>query len=324
MQIGLFTSGGDSPGMNAAIRSVVRSALSMGHSVYGYNNGFEGLIKNDFQVMSLRSVANIIHQGGTILKTTRSPAFFTENGRARAYENLVQNNIQILVGLGGDGTIKGLEVFNSEYKDMRTIGLPCTIDNDCFFTEDCVGYDTATNTAVEAIDRVRDTAGSHQRTFVIEVMGRSFSDLAFSVGLSAGAEYVLDLNVKENLEDCVQAVSRSIDKGKRASLIVVLESDKKNNSVSAAHVVTSELEKRLKIDCRALVLGHIQRGGRPTSHDRILASIMGYQLALAIEEHETSGVIIKKKGKILFSSFEHLKKVQDSQNHLELIKTLSL
>lgn len=310
--------------MNAAIRSVVRSTLSMGHSVYGYYNGFEGLINNNYEMMTLRSVANIIHQGGTILRTTRSPEFFTEEGRAKVYQNLLKNDIEILVALGGDGTIKGLEVFNSEYPGIRTIGLPCTIDNDCFFSEDCIGYDTATNTAVEAIDRVRDTAGSHQRTFVIEVMGRSSSDLAFSVGLSAGAEYVLDLTDKQNLEDCVQVVSESINKGKRASLIVVLESDKKNNTVSAAHVVTSELEKRLKIDCRALVLGHIQRGGRPTSHDRVLASIMGYQLALSIDGQSESGVIVKKRGRVLFRSFERLKKVQDSQNHLELIKTLSL
>lgn len=322
MNIGVFASGGDSPGMNAALRSVVRSCIQRGHKVYGILNGYDGLIKNQTLKMDLRSVANIVHQGGTIIKSSRSKEFLTPEGREKAFRNLKSKNITTLVGLGGDGTIAGLKVFNEEFPEIQVIGVPCTIDNDYIYSEDSVGFDTATNTAVEAMDRVRDTAGSHERTFIIEVMGRKSPLLAFHVGIAGGAEFVLDVNNPGELKECIKAVSKSIEKGKRASLIVVLES-KDKKIPSAAHFVKESLEAELSIDSRAVVLGHVQRGGRPSSHDRVLASCMGFEVANALDHEDGSGSVVKVNGDIKFLSFANLYEVVQC-DHKDLIETLAL
>lgn len=325
MNIGVFSSGGDSPGMNAALRSVVRSSIEKGFKVYGVLNGYNGLIGNQFIDLDYRSVANIVHQGGTVLKTSRSKDFLIKENRELAYRNLKAKNITRLIGLGGDGTITGLKVFNEEHSDIQTIGIPCTIDNDYFYSDDCIGYDTATNTAVEAMDRVRDTANSHERTFIIEVMGRKSSSLAFDVGVAGGAEFVLDINQTDALEECIEVVSQSIKKGKRASLIVVLESSNPNVS-SAAHYVKEKLEARLSVDARAVVLGHLQRGGRPSSHDRLLASRMGF--CAANMKFGDSGAVVKNSGLVKFISFKNqkIKRAVDEsdEENKTLIKTLSL
>jgi len=321
MGIGVFASGGDSPGMNAVLRAVVRSSIQKEYKVFGFLNGYDGIINNQSKEMDLRSVANIVHHGGTILKSSRSKEFQTSEGRSKAYKNLKSKGITTLIGLGGDGTITGLEVFHKEFPDIQVIGIPCTIDNDYEFSEDCVGFDTATNTAVEAMDRVRDTAGSHERTFIIEVMGRKSTELAFDVGIAGGAEFVLNINNEGELEECIEVVEKSIKKGKRSSLIVVLES--RNKSIpSAAHFVKEKFEKKLSIDIWAVVLGHVQRGGKPSSHDRVLASTMGF-VASSILGGD-SGCVIKKKGVVEFKSFLALEKVSSKLNQRKLIEVLSL
>jgi 6-phosphofructokinase 1 len=321
MNVGVFASGGDSPGMNAALRSVVRSSIQKGHKVFGVFGGYDGLIQDQTIEMDLRSVANIVHQGGTILKSSRSKEFLTLEGRNKAFENLNSKKIKTLIGLGGDGTIAGLEVFHKEHPSIQTIGVPCTIDNDYIYSEDSIGFDTATNTAVEAMDRVRDTASSHERTFIIEVMGRKSPLLAFDVGVAGGAEFVLDINNPDELKECLNVVSESIQKGKRASLIVVLES-KDKSILSAAHFVKEKLEKELSIDSRAVVLGHVQRGGKPSSHDRVLASTMGFIAASALGKE--SGSVVKLEGRIVFLPFAKLKEVVVQSNQKDLIETLAL
>lgn len=321
MNVGVFASGGDSPGMNAALRSVVRSSIQKNYKVYGIFNGYEGLIQDQTIEMDLRSVANIVHQGGTIIKSSRSKKFLTVEGRKEAYQNLKSKDISTLIGLGGDGTIAGLETFHKEYKDIQVIGVPCTIDNDYIYSEDSIGFDTATNTAVEAMDRVRDTAGSHERTFIIEVMGRKSPLLAYDVGIAGGAEFVLDINNPGELQDCVSVVSDSIKKGKRASLIVVLESKDKSIS-SAAHFVKEKLENELSVDSRAVVLGHVQRGGKPSSHDRVLASTMGFHAASVLGGE--SGSVVKLNGKVMFLPFAKLEEVVIQSNQKDIIETLAL
>ena len=323
MNVGVLASGGDSPGMNAALRSIVRSSIQKGYKVFGVFNGYEGLIQDQTIEMDLRSVANIVHQGGIIINSSRSKKFLTSEGRKEAYQNLKSKNITTLIGLGGDGTIAGLETFHKEYNDIQVLGVPCTIDNDYIYSEDSIGFDTATNTAVEAMDRVRDTAGSHERTFIIEVMGRKSPLLAYDVGVAGGGEFVLDINNSGELKECIRVVSESIKKGKRASLIVVLES-KDKSILSAAHFVKEKLENELSIDCRAVVLGYVQRGGKPSSHDRVLASAMGYYAAFVLGGE--SGSVVKQNGQIMFLPFSELKKVvlRTELNHRNLIETLAL
>ena len=321
MNIGVFASGGDSPGMNAALRSVVRSCIQKGHKVFGIFNGYDGLIQGQSIEMDLRSVANIVHQGGTIINSSRSKEFLSFEGRNKAYNNLKSKNITTLIGLGGDGTIAGLEIFHKEFPEIQVIGIPCTIDNDYIYSEDSIGFDTATNTAVEAMDRVRDTAGSHERTFIIEVMGRKSPMLAFDVGIAGGAEFVLDINNPGELKECIKVISDSIKKGKKASLIIVLESKDKKIS-SAAHFVKERLDAELSVDSRTVVLGHVQRGGRPSSHDRVLASCMGYEAAKVLGLD--SGSIVKINGNIKFLSFASLKETVIQSNQKDLIETLAL
>jgi len=304
MSVLIFTSGGDAPGMNAALRAVTRSVLNNKSKVYSCQEGFKGLVSGEYTDLNLRSVANIIHRGGTVIKTSRCEEFRTVEGRQKAYEQLQKNKIKTLVGLGGDGTIAGLKTFNTEYPDIQVLGLPCTIDNDYEYSENTIGFATAVETAVEAIDKIRDTASSHQRTFVVEVMGRKSTQLAYAVAIAAGAEFVVDPSKEKSLSNCVQRVKGSIEKGKLSSLIVTLENEGLESTAAAD--VKKALSKELSIDCKSLVLGHIQRGGSPLALDRLLASRMGFVASQAISEQKESGVVVQMDNKVSFVPFGKL------------------
>jgi len=322
MGVLVLTSGGDAPGMNAALRAVTRSALNKNVKVYSCAEGFKGMVRGEFTELNLRSVANIIHRGGTVIKTSRCDEFRTTEGRKKAYEALQKFQIKTVIGLGGDGTIEALKVLNKEFPDIQVIGVPCTIDNDYEFSENTVGFATAVETAVEAIDKIRDTASSHQRTFVVEVMGRKSTQLAYAVAIAAGAEYVVDPTKEKSLEECVGRVKESIAKGKLSSLIVTLE--KEGSESSAAAEVKNIMSSKLNIDCKSLVLGHIQRGGSPLASDRLLASQMGFEAAGAIGEPSSSGVVVQIQNQIKFSKYSDLKKIsKDSSDNKKLLQTLA-
>ncbi|MEX0732291.1 MAG: 6-phosphofructokinase [Aquisalimonadaceae bacterium] len=265
----IVTSGGDAPGMNAAIRAVVRTALGHGIDVLGSDRGYTGLVEDELQPMGLSSVGNILHRGGTILRSDRSEAFHRPEVRARVAEQLRARNVEGLVIIGGDGSLTGAHLLCLE-TGLPVIGLPGTIDNDIFGTEDTIGFDTAVNTGLEAIDRIRDTAHSHQRVFLVEVMGRSSGFLAVAVGIAGGAEHILLPDMEPDVDALVESLAISKQRGKTSSLIVVAEGHDDQ--------LTPRLAKQLSNrghQARACILGHIQRGGSPTGHDRILASSLG-------------------------------------------------
>jgi 6-phosphofructokinase 1 len=322
MSVLVLTSGGDAPGMNAALRAVTRSSLNRGFQIYSSGEGFRGMVRCEYTELNLRSVANIIHRGGTVIKTSRCDEFRTVEGRQKAYKGLKKIGINTVIGLGGDGTIEALAVFNKEFPDIQVIGLPCTIDNDYDCSENTIGFATAVETAVEAIDKIRDTASSHQRTFVVEVMGRKSTQLAYAVAIAAGAEYVVDPTKPDSLNACVERVKESIAKGKLSSLIVTLE--KEGSESSAAVEVKEAMSARLNIDCKSLVLGHIQRGGSPLASDRLLASRMGFEAAMAIGDPSQSGVVVQKKNEIEFFNFKNLEKIsKSSEKDKNLLQTLA-
>lgn len=286
-KIGVLTSGGDAPGMNACIRAVVRASLHNGMEVFGIYNGYEGMINGDIHPMQFKSVANIIQRGGTILKTSRSEKFKTESGRTAAYEQLKRHGIDALVAIGGNGTFTGAEVFSKEF-DIPVIGAPGTIDNDLYGTDYTIGFDTAVNTALDAIDRIRDTAESHGRTFFIEVMGRDTGFIAIHSGIAGGAELV----VIPETETSMTEIDKLLNNSKRSfSIIVVAEGDEAGGAFA--------LDKKIKerhpdFQSRVTILGHIQRGGRPTAFDRLNASMMGagaVDALLAGERNKMVGVI---------------------------------
>jgi len=271
-KIGVMTSGGDSPGMNAAIRSVVRTCAYYKIECFGIYRGYQGMIEDDFISLDARSVKGIINRGGTFLKSARSKEFMTPEGRKKAYDNLIKNNIDGLVLIGGDGTFTGGVVFNKEY-NFPIIGIPGTIDNDIFGTSHTLGYDTALNTTVEAIDKIRDTASSHNRLFFIEVMGRDAGFIALNAGIGAGAEEILIPEEDIGLDRLLDSLERSRKSGKSSSIVVVAEGDKTGKNVfELAEYVEENLPE---YDVRVSVLGHMQRGGSPSCFDRVLASRLG-------------------------------------------------
>ncbi len=271
-KIGVMTSGGDSPGMNAAIRSVVRACAFHNIECYGIYRGYEGMIDGDFILMGARSVKGIINKGGTILKSARSKEFRTKEGRAKAHEQLVNAGIDALVVIGGDGSFTGAMIFNQEY-DFPVMGIPGTIDNDIFGTTHTLGYDTALNTVVEVIDKIRDTASSHNRLFFVEVMGRDVGHIALNVGIGAGAEEILIPEEDLGLDRLVESLRRSKQTGKSSSIVVVAEGDKIGKSVFELKDYVDENMSEYEV--RVSVLGHMQRGGSPSCFDRVLASRMG-------------------------------------------------
>ncbi len=284
-KIGVFTSGGDSPGMNAAIRSVVRTCAYMKIECIGIYRGYEGMIEGDFKTMDARSVNNIINKGGTILKSARSLEFRTPEGRAKAYANLKKEGIDAFVVIGGDGSFTGAMIFNQEY-NFPVIGIPGTIDNDIYGTTYTVGFDTALNTVVEVIDKIRDTASSHNRLFFVEVMGRDVGHIALNAGVGAGAEEILIPEENLGLDRLLESLKRSKQSGKSSSIVVVAEGDKTGKNVFE---LKEYVEEHIPIyDVRVSVLGHMQRGGSPSCFDRVLASRMGVKAVEALLEGKSS------------------------------------
>jgi len=272
-KIGVLTSGGDSPGMNAAIRAVVRTSLYEGLDVFGIVRGYSGMVDDDIHQMDSRSVANIIQRGGTILKTARCKEFFTPEGRQKAYENLKKRGIDGLVVIGGDGSFKGAQKFSNEF-DIPCIGLPGTIDKDIAGSDFTIGFDTAVNTAVEAIDKIRDTADAHDRLFIVEVMGRDAGYIALHSGIATGAENILIPESSTSIEDLITNLTEKSKRKKLVNLVVVAEGDK---VFGGAENVSKTVKERIpEADTRVCILGHIQRGGAPTCLDRLIASRMGY------------------------------------------------
>jgi len=272
-KIGVLTSGGDSPGMNACIRAVVRTGIYHGLEVFGIMRGYTGMVENDIFKMESRSVANIIQRGGTILKTSRCKEFFTPEGRKKAYNNIRKHGIDGLVIIGGDGSFRGAQIFSNEY-DIPCIGLPGTIDKDIAGTDFTIGFDTAVNTAVEAIDKIRDTADAHDRLFVIEVMGRDAGYIALHSGIATGAENILIPEKKTDIEKIVNELAEKERRKKLVNLIVVAEGE---DEFGGGNEVAKIIKERLPLqEVRVSILGHIQRGGSPSCFDRLIASRMGY------------------------------------------------
>jgi 6-phosphofructokinase 1 len=285
--LAVLTSGGDSPGMNAAVRAVVRTSIKNNIKVYGVYRGYQGLIEDDFFEMSKSSVSNIIQRGGTILKSARSQDFRTEEGRAKANENLRKRNIDSLVVIGGDGTFTGASILSKEH-GFNVVGIPGTIDNDIIGTDITIGYDTALNTALEAIDKIRDTADAHERLFLVEVMGRDAGFIALETSIAGGAELVLLPEELTNIEDVKSQLNNMLAEQKRSSLVVVAEGDEIGGAIKLADHIREDFPD---YDMRVCVLGHIQRGGNPTARDRVLASRLG-AAAVSIIREGHSGVMV--------------------------------
>lgn len=276
--IGVLTSGGDSPGMNAAIRAIVRTGIYHGNTIFGIKRGYQGLIDGEIEKLSVSSVSNTIKLGGTFLLTARCEDFFTKEGRKSGYDNLKKFDIDNLIVIGGDGSFRGLHELINEYDDILGIGVPGTIDNDLFGTDFTIGFDTAVNTALEAIDKIRDTATSHSRLFIVEVMGRNSGYIGLYTGISGGAEEILIPETNTDVKNICNKLKAGHLRGKKSSIIVVSEGDEAGN----AFEIKKKIEKFVNWDIRISVLGHQQRGGSPTAFDRLLASKLGYEAALAI------------------------------------------
>ncbi|NOX46379.1 MAG: 6-phosphofructokinase [Chlorobi bacterium] len=299
-KIGVLTSGGDSPGMNAAIRAVVRTGIYHGLEVYGIMDGYNGLIRNEFIHLKTHSVSNIIQRGGTILKTARSMDFMEEAGRQKAYEHLKMHGLDALVVIGGNGTFTGANVFINEY-DFPIMGAPGTIDNDLYGTDLTIGYDTAVNTVMQAVDKIRDTAASHNRLFFIEVMGRDAGFIALRSGIATGAEDILVPETVTYIDELVEILEKGFRHNKKSGIIIVAEGDDAGGAFEIARKVK---EKYDQYDTRVTILGHLQRGGSPTATDRILASTLGYGAVTALLEGRRGEMVGLLNREIAYTSFE--------------------
>lgn len=297
--IGILTSGGDAPGMNAAIRSVTRSAIFNGFRVKGIYRGYEGLIAGEVKELTTESVSNTIQRGGTILKTARSKEFMTPEGRRKAYETLKRENINALIVIGGDGSLAGARTFAEEY-DIICIGLPGTIDNDLYGTDATIGYDTALNTIVECVDKIRDTATSHDRIFFVEVMGRDAGFLAQNSAIAAGAEAAIIPEDRTDADQLEQFISRGFRKTKNSSIVIVSESPKDGGAMHYAERVKKEYPQ---YDVRVSILGHLQRGGSPSAYDRILASRLGDGAIQALLEGQRNVLIGIRNDTVVYIPF---------------------
>jgi len=293
--IGILTSGGDAPGMNAAIRAVTRAGICNGFNIKGIYRGFDGLINGDIKPFTTENVSGIIMQGGTILKTARSSEFTTEAGRKKAYDNIVKEGIDALVVIGGNGSLTGAMVFAREY-DLCCIGLPGTIDNDLYGTDSTIGYDTTMNTIVECVDRIRDTAQSHERIFFVEVMGRDAGFLAQNSAIAAGAEAAIIPEDSTDVDQLARFMERGIRKSKKSCIVIVSESPK----CGALYYADRVRKEFPDYDVRVSILGHLQRGGRPTAHDRILASRTGVGAIDAIMQGQRNVMIGVRNNEIVY------------------------
>ena len=315
-KVGVLTSGGDSPGMNAAIRAVVRACAFYDVECVGIYRGYQGMIEGDFKEMGPRDVKNIINKGGTILKSARSTEFKTKDGRKKAYDNLVAAGIDSFVVIGGDGSFTGAEIFNEEY-GFPVIGIPGTIDNDIYGTSHTLGYDTALNTVIDAIDKIRDTANSHNRLFFVEVMGRDAGHIALNAGIGAGAEEILIPEEDFGLDRLLESLKRSKGSGKTSSIVVVSEGDKIGKNVFE---LKDFIEENMpEYDVRVSVLGHMQRGGSPSCFDRVLASRLGVKAVETLLEGKSNYMVGLNQDKIMLTPLEQAIKGQ-SEIDMELVK----
>jgi len=315
-RIGVLTSGGDAPGMNAAIRAVVRACSYYNVECVGIYRGYQGLIDGDFVALTPRNVSNIINLGGTILKSARSEGFRTAEGRAKAHKNLIDANIDAVVLIGGDGTFTGGMVFNQEY-NFPCIGIPGTIDNDIFGTNYTIGYDTALNTVVDVIDKIRDTASSHNRLFFVEVMGRDAGFIALNAGVGAGAEEILIPEEDLGLDRLLESLKRSKRSGKSSSIVVVSEGDKIGKNVfELANYVENNMPQ---YEVRVSVLGHMQRGGSPSCFDRVLASRLGVKAVELLLDGQTNVMVGVIDNKVVTTDLEKAIK-ENHEINMELLR----
>ena len=316
--IGILTSGGDAPGMNAAIRAVTRSAIYNGLKVFGIYRGYKGLVTGEIQEFKSQNVSNIIQMGGTILKTARCKEFRTAEGRALAYENMKKFGIDALVVIGGDGSLTGARILAQEI-DIPCIGLPGTIDNDLYGTDTTSGYDTALNTILDAVDKIRDTATSHERLFFVEVMGRDAGFLALNGAIAAGAEAAIIPEFSTEVDQLEQFIEHGFKKSKSSSIVLVAESELTGGAMHYAERVKNEYPQ---YDVRVTILGHLQRGGRPTAHDRIIASRMGVASIQALLEGQRNVMIGIENDKIVYVPFAKAIK-NDKPIDKELVNVLA-
>lgn len=316
--IGVLTSGGDAPGMNAAVRAVVRTAIALGMNVKGIRRGYNGLIEGDIIDLDVRSVSDIIHRGGTVLYTARSPRFKTEEGMKEAIDNCKKHGIEGIVVIGGDGSYRGAR--DLSLRGIPCVGVPGTIDNDISSTEYTIGFDTAMNTAMEMVDKIRDTAQSHDRCSVVEVMGRRAGYLALQAGIAVGATAVLVPEVEFKIEDVVEKIKATQKTGKKHFIIVVAE------GVGGVEEIAKKIEEETGVESRATVLGHVQRGGNPTVRDRVMATEMGYAAVKLLKDGIGNRVIGWKKGEIVnYDIYEalNMKKPFDDEMY-EIAHTTSI
>jgi 6-phosphofructokinase 1 len=322
-RIGVLTSGGDAPGMNAAIRGVVRTAIYYGLEVIGIRHGYHGMIHNHFVELKAHTVSDILARGGTMLKTARSKEFMEPEGRSKAYENLKEAGIDAVVVIGGDGSLTGARVFCDEYYDIPFIGIPGTIDNDIYGTDYTIGYDTALNTVVEAVDKIRDTAGSHNRLFFVEVMGRDAGFIALKSGIAAGAEAILIPEVEHQVENLRDYLNKDFKRKKSSNIIIVAEGDEEGGAFAIAEKVKDDFKE---YDIRVSVLGHIQRGGTPSAYDRVSASKLGYAAVEALLDDQKSvmvGIRNSELDLVPFSKVIKLKKKVDPEE-MQMVEILSV
>lgn len=319
--IGVLTSGGDAPGMNAAIRAVVRTAIYNNIKAFGIMRGYTGMIEDEIISMESRSVANIIQHGGTILKTARSKAFLEYEGRKKAYENLKKHNINGLVIIGGDGSFRGALEFSKEF-DIPCVGIPGTIDKDLSGSDYTIGFDTAVNTAIEAIDKIRDTADAHDRLFIVEVMGRDAGYIALYSGIATGAENILIPERKTDIEEVITSLQEKEKRKKLVNLVVVAEGDDFGGAIEVDNIIKARIPTA---ETRICVLGHIQRGGSPSCLDRVNASRMGFAAINALLKNKHNVMIGIVNNEIAFTPFEKTVKTKQSikQDWLKMAKVLA-
>lgn len=320
--VGVLTSGGDAPGMNAAIRAVTRAGISNGMRVYGIYRGYKGLISNEIVEFKTNSVSNIIQQGGTILKTARSHEFMTVEGRRTAFENMQKHGIDALVVIGGDGSLTGASIFANEY-NIPIVGLPGTIDNDLNGTDTTIGYDTALNTIMQSMDKIRDTATSHERLFFVEVMGRNCGFLALNSAIASGAEAAIIPEISIEKDQLGELIEQGFRKSKNSSMVLVTESEVTGGAMKLAERVKTEYPQ---YDVRVSILGHLQRGGSPTAQDRILASRMGIAAIQALLENQRNVMIGIRENEIDYVPFKRaIKKDREiSEELLEVLRISSI
>lgn len=315
-RIGVFTSGGDAPGMNAAIRAVVRTCIYNNIEIFGICEGYKGLINNKINQLSSKSVSNIIQHGGTILKSARCKEFFNKEGREKAYENILQHQLDGIIAIGGDGTFTGANIFNQEFK-IPFIGIPGTIDNDLYGTDYTIGYDTALNTVINAVDKIRDTATSHNRLFLIEVMGKDAGFIALRSGIGVGAEAILIPETQTYINELINKLNNGSKNHKSSMIVIVAEGDDAGGAYQVAKAVN---KKCPNFDTRVTVLGHIQRGGSPSAMDRVLASTLGNEAVNALINKKTNLMVGLINNKVAYTPFnkaiKHTQKINTSLLHL--------